>query len=91
MPAILIQKRRYALGPNRFADISIWRLAAPLPPSTHGFKYRLVLIDRGVCVLRYDNERGKGDHKHLREREVTYTFVDLDQLVDDFWTDVGHF
>ena len=88
MTAELIQQRRYALGDDRFADVSIWRLAAPLPPSTHGFKYRLALVANGVCLLRYDNERSKGDHKHLGEQEVPYTFIGLDQLVDDFWADV---
>lgn len=91
MTAELIQQRRYALGDDRFADVSIWRLAAPLPPRTHGFKYRLALVGNGVCLLRYDNERGKGDHKHLGEQEVPYTFIGLDQLVDDFWADVDRF
>lgn len=40
-------------------------------------------------MLRYDNEAGKGDHKHLGEREVPYTFTTLDQLVDDFLADVA--
>ena len=39
--------------------------------------------------MRYDNEAGKGDHKHLGEQEVPYGFTTLDQLVDDFWADVA--
>jgi len=42
----------------------------------------------GVCVLRYDNEAGKGDHKHIGNSEVPYHFIDMDKLLDDFWCDV---
>ena len=38
--------------------------------------------------LRYDNEAGKGDHKHVGEREVPYPFIDLATLQADFWADV---
>jgi len=40
-------------------------LGEPVPPCTHCYKYRLVYIVDGVKVLGYDNERGKGDHRHL--------------------------
>jgi hypothetical protein len=36
----------------------------------------------------YDNERGKGDHKHLKGEELPYVFVSLDRLLDDFAADV---
>lgn len=57
--------------------------------SEHSFKYRLACIVDDVCLLRYDNEAGKGDHKHLGAREVPYVFTTLDQLVEDFWADVA--
>lgn len=43
----------------------IWRVPEPVPPSTHGFKYRLVYVVDGMRVAGFDNERGKGDHCHL--------------------------
>ncbi|NBC48898.1 MAG: hypothetical protein GVY22_13110 [Gammaproteobacteria bacterium] len=89
MPATLIQKRRIKLREDVFVDLSIWQLPVPLPGSAHPFKYRLALIVNGVCVLRYDNEAGKGDHKHLGDREIPYQFTDLDRLVEDFWSDVS--
>jgi hypothetical protein len=49
----------------------------------------LALVIDEVCVPRYDNESGKGDHKHVGAREVSYSFKTLDQLVDDFWADVA--
>jgi hypothetical protein len=73
------------LGEDRFADIVIWRVPKPVPGSAHGFKYRLALIVDDVCVLRFDNETGKGDHKHVGERQVPYDFTTLDRLVTDFW------
>jgi hypothetical protein len=38
--------------------------------------------------LRYDNEAGKGDHRHLGSNEVAYPFRDPAQLLRDFWSDV---
>jgi hypothetical protein len=45
-------------------------------------------VARNVCVLRYDNEAGKGDHVHIGDRERPYRFVDPDRLVADFLADV---
>lgn len=56
--------------------------------SEHGFKYRLALIVDGTCVLRYDNERGKGDHRHIEGREEPYTFTSAELLVREFLADV---
>ena len=57
--------------------------------SAHRFKYRLALVQAGlICVLRYDNEAGKGDHRHIGQREERYVFSDVDTLLADFWRDV---
>ena len=39
-------------------------------------------------MLRYDNEAGKGDHKHVDEEEIPYVFTTPQALLDDFWNDV---
>lgn len=62
----------------------IWRVPKPVPPSEHPFKYRLVYIVAGERVVGYDNERGKGDHKHIRGDELPYTFQSPARLVADF-------
>ena len=54
----------------------------------HAFKYRLAFVRDGKRIVGYDIERGKGDHKHLRDREMAYRFVDVDALVLDFLEDV---
>ncbi len=66
----------------------VWHVPQRVLPSEHPFKYRLVFIRNGERVVGYDNERGKGDHKHLGGREPIYRFVDIDTLVADFLRDV---
>ena len=93
MKATLLKKQRTALDENSVAHIKVWRVPKPVPGSTHEYKYSLALVVNDVCVLRYDNEAGKGDHKHMGEAESEYTFTTLDQLIDDFFTDIkneGH-
>ena len=69
-------------------EIVVWRLPAPLAPCTHRYKYRLYFGRGGECRVRYDNERGKGDHRHADGVETPYRFVSLDRLLDDFERDV---
>ena len=69
-------------------EMVVWQVPQPVPPSDHAFKYRLVFIRQGQRVVGYDNERGKGDHKHLIEQEVPYKFVDIETLIADFLRDV---
>ena len=42
----------------------------------------------GVRVVGYDNERGKGDHRHLGDIESPYQFVNVETLLVDFWKNV---
>ena len=89
MEAELLFRKREGLSETAFVELVIWRVPDPVRGSGHGFKYRLALVADGVCVLRYDNEGGKGDHKHVGEREVSYRFTDLATLQADFWKDVA--
>jgi hypothetical protein len=88
MRATLLLRERRILGEGRFADIVIWRLPSPARGSPHAFKYRLAFVVGGVCVLRFDNEAGKGDHKHVGGREEIYLFQDPKRLIDDFWFEI---
>jgi hypothetical protein len=40
------------------------------------------------CLVRYDNETGKGDHRHIGEREESYHFKCVETLISDFQSDV---
>lgn len=53
-----------------------------------GLKHCLFFGWEGRRIVGYDNERGKGDHKHLDGQEVAYRFVSVEQLVADFLADV---
>lgn len=85
MKARLLLRERRVVGEDRFADIAIWQLPRALPGSGHAFKYRLAFVVVEACVLRFDNEAGKGDHKHVGTEQVPYAFTTLAQLVTDFW------
>ncbi len=41
-----------------------------------------------VLLVGYDNERGKGDHRHVQGKEGTYAFGPPEQLIEDFLADV---
>ena len=69
-------------------EIVIWRIDQPLHPCTHRFKYRLYFGRHGICRVRYDNERGKGDHRHIMGCEYPYEFATVGKLLDDFQHDV---
>lgn len=88
MKARLTYTERKVVGDNAFVEIVIWRVPKPVVGSTHEFKYSLVLIVCDQCVLRYDNERGKGDHRHVGDQESGYVFEGLATLLEDFWNDV---
>ena len=90
MDADLMLNERHAVSENAFVEMVVWRLSSPVSGSHHGFKYRLALVVNGRCVLRYDNEAGKGDHRHVGENEIPYVFTTSQALLDDFWNDVDN-
>src|SRR5437016_11321053 len=77
-------REHLVLSRRAFVEIVIWRVPRPARSSTHPYKYRLAYIANQHCVLRFDNEAGKGDHKHVGERQVSYRFTDVDSLQSDF-------
>ncbi|ACL73067.1 conserved hypothetical protein [Thioalkalivibrio sulfidiphilus HL-EbGr7] len=88
MQAELLLRERHQVAPDAFVEIRIWRVPRRVPGSTHAYKYSLAFVVAGDCVIRYDNEAGKGDHKHLGSRELPYTFTTAAQLLADFWSEV---
>jgi hypothetical protein len=50
-------------------------------------KYRFYCGRGEECLVRYDNEAGKGDHRHFGEQEESYAFTGVDQLIEDFRND----
>jgi hypothetical protein len=88
MKARELFNRRVSVTEQAFAELVLWELAEPISGCAHCYKYRLAFVVDGTCVLRYDNEAGKGDHRHVSGKEVKYRFVSEDKLVADFFEDV---
>lgn len=87
MKAVALLRTRVAYSETAFVELSIWKVPKPLASSTHSFKYRLAYVVNGVCVVHYDNEAGKGDHRHFGAEEIAYTFQTPEKLVADFERD----
>lgn len=88
MKAVEILREKTVAG-NLVIEMVVWRLPEPMLGSGHCYKYRLYCGRNGQCLVRYDNERGKGDHVHYGIEELPYSFVDLGQLLNDFQADVA--
>lgn len=88
MKARELFSRRVPVAEQSFVELVLWEVPEPLSGSKHRYKYRLAFVVAGTCVLRYDNEAGKGDHKHMHGKEVKYRFVSVDKLVADFFEEV---
>ena len=88
MKATRISQIKEVRDDGSIIEMVVWQLPEPLAPCTHCFKYRLYYGSAGVCRVRYDNERGKGDHRHIAGVEQPYAFSNLDALLADFETDV---
>jgi hypothetical protein len=88
MKADLLFHQRIDYDDGAIVEMVIWRVPSPVPPATHHLKYSLFYGHSGVRDVGYDNERGKGDHRHFQGAEMSYTFSTVEQLMVDFWSDV---
>ena len=84
LKAVLIFEDREVLADASIMEMRIWRVPRAVPPSTHQYKYSLFFGYPGERVVGFDNERGKGDHKHIRSVESPYIFRGPRQLIEDF-------
>lgn len=88
MPAVLLAHAKEVRDDGSIVEIVIWQVADPVIPSPHRFKYRLFYGTRAERRVAYDNERGKGDHRHIGGREERYEFSSVEQLLEDFRRDI---
>jgi hypothetical protein len=89
MKAVRVFSNKVAFGDGAIQEAVVWQVPSPVPPGSHPFKYRLFYGFPGRRLVGYDNERGKGDHRHIGDREEPYVFCGLEALIDDFMADVA--
>lgn len=89
MPAFELMNTRIQIADNAFAIIRVLQVEPAIQGSNHQYKYSLAYVVEGTCVMRYDNERGKGDHKHIGEREYPVTFTTIENLIASFQADIN--
>ena len=88
MDARLIENRKLTLDGGAIIQIKIWRLPGFTAERPHGLKYSLSYGRKGERIVGYDNEAGKGDHRHYRGRQENYRFATYEKLISDFLNDV---
>ncbi len=84
---LVFLKRQNADG--TIVEIKIWQLPVATSERQHGLKYSVYYGRVGERIVGYDNEAGKGDHRHYGSREVPYVFESMKQLMQDFFADVA--
>ena len=89
MDAKLLLKEKFVFDDGAIFEAVIWYLPAPDKERPHRLKYRLYYGYPGQCLVRYDNERGKGNHRHYKDKEENYTFVSIEKLIEDFKADIN--
>ena len=84
------EKFIYADGADgAIREMVLWKLPNRTSDRPHGLKYRLYYgLSDGTCIVRYDNESGKGNHRHIKGKEKSYQFKDVETLVADFLEEI---
>jgi len=88
MKARLLYEFRQSYDDGATVEMVIWKVPATVPGSAHRYKYRLYYGYPDRRMIGYDNEAGKGDHRHSGGEESAYRFVSVETLVEDFLADV---
>jgi hypothetical protein len=87
--AVLILHRKRIYDDEAIVEMKLWLVPNPVRGSKHLFKYSLFYGRDGSRLIGYDNEAGKGDHRHYESREEVYHFTTPEKLVADFLADVA--
>jgi len=88
MSARLLFQDKFIYADGAIREMVIWRLPGVNKERPHGLKYSLFYGYPGKCLVRYDNEKGKGDHRHEGDQEGPYKFVTVEKMIRDFKTDI---
>lgn len=88
MPAVPLISTKRVLEDGAILQVVVWWLPRPVPPSSHRYKYSLFYGRQGERIVGFDNEHGKGDHRHILGVESPYMFTTIDRLLGDFAAEV---
>jgi Family of unknown function (DUF6516) len=88
MDAVLLEYQKLTISDGAIIEVKVWQLPEPTAERPHGLKYSLFFGRPGERIVSYDNEAGKGNHRHYRGRERPYRFTTFEALLADFWRDV---
>jgi hypothetical protein len=89
MKGKLIYHEKFIYDDGAIREMVLWQLPNKTSDRPHGLKYRLYYgLSDGTCIVRYDNESGKGNHRHIKGKEKSYPFKDVETLVADFLAEI---
>ena len=88
MKATLLLHDKFVYADGAIREMVLWSLPKADVERPHGLKYRLYYGKDGICFVRYDNEKGKGDHRHYGDREEPYLFESVESLIQSFQADI---
>jgi hypothetical protein len=89
MRAKLIYREKFIYADGAIREMVLWQLPGKPSEKPRALKYRLYYgLADGTLIVRYDNETGKGDHRHRGGLEEPYVFTDVETLVADFLEDI---
>jgi Family of unknown function (DUF6516) len=90
MRARLLFRQKFIYPDGAIREMVLWQLPKATKDRPHGLKYRLYYgLADGTRQVRYDNETGKGDHRHYGMQEELYHFTGVETLVADFLADIA--
>ena len=86
----MIYREKFIYADRAIREMVLWQIPGTADQETYGLKYRLYYgLADGSSIVRYDNEAGKGHHRHRCDREEPYIFTDVETLIADFLEDIA--
>jgi hypothetical protein len=76
-----------AVKGDEIVEIKIWETPISIK-RPHGIKFSIAYVKGGQRLLGYDNAEQKGYHRHFRDKEEVYDFVNIWTLIEDFKNDL---
>ena len=86
MTAVLVLHTKQIRG-NEIVEIKVWHVPRS-KAFPHGVRYSIAYIRDGKRMVGYDNAEGKGHHRHYRDKEEPYDFLDIWRTITDFKKDL---